>query len=472
MSKESPTHPGPVPFWALWRWPLHWQILLGLLIGVGVGYVIAAIALRSPGELRAVQVAVNGWDFIGLKLIGDLFLNGLKLVVIPLMTSSIVLAVFNLGQRGGFGRVGVRTIVYFLSTSLFAILLGLMLMNFFKPGVTDDGRPLLNAEVVSRFAAEQTVISNKVGDHTAGSFLDIFRAMVPDNPLKAAVEGNLLGLIVVSSFFGFFGARLPAGSVRQVFGDLWTAIYETTFMLTEFILRFAPLGVGALAATAMAENYARLAQEQRFHDLAWAVVSFSLITVGALSIHLFIVLPMLLLVLGRVNPLRHFRAMAPALATAFSTASSNATLPVTLECLERRAGVSNRIAGFVAPLGATVNMDGTALYECVAAMFIVQAFGVELSFAQQAFVVIVALLTSIGVAGVPSASLVAIVLILQSLSSQLAAQGVNIPLETGLPILLVFDRVLDMCRTSVNIFSDTVGAVLVARGEGEKVLTT
>jgi Na+/H+-dicarboxylate symporter len=178
---------------------------------------------------------------------------------------------------------------------------------------------------------------------------------------------------------------------------------------------------------------------------------------AALAFHFLVTLPLLLLLIGRVNPVLHYQAMAPALLTAFSTASSSATLPVTMDCVEKRAGVSNQTTSFVLPLGATVNMDGTALYECVAAMFIAQAYGVELGFAEQFVVVLLALLTSIGVAGIPAASLVAITIILTS---------VGLPVE-GVGLILAVDRVLDMCRTSVNVFSDSCGAVLIGRSEGE-----
>jgi Na+/H+-dicarboxylate symporter len=188
------------------------------------------------------------------------------------------------------------------------------------------------------------------------------------------------------------------------------------------------------------------------------VFLFFLTVLLALATHMFLTLPLMLKFLARVNPLRHFRAMAPALLTAFSTSSSSATLPITMDCVEKNAGVSNKTSSFVLPLGATVNMDGTALYECVAALFIAQAYGLELSFATQFLIVITALLTSIGVAGIPSASLVAIGIILGA---------VGLPLE-GIGMILVVDRVLDMCRTSVNVFSDSCGAVMIARSEGEE----
>jgi len=225
-----------------------------------------------------------------------------------------------------------------------------------------------------------------------------------------------------------------------------------------------------LIAGTVAKYYARLAPDDRFDQFVTGIGTFALTAFVALLIHFAVVLPLILAIAARVNPLRHYRAMAPALMTAFSTASSSATLPVTVECVEEGAGVSTRTAGFVLPLGATVNMDGTALYECVAAIFICQCFGVELSFAQQFFVVMVALLTSIGVAGVPSASIVAIVIILESISAQLAARDLIVPLTAGLGLIWVFDRPLDMCRTAVNIFSDSCGAVVIAASEGEKGL--
>jgi Na+/H+-dicarboxylate symporter len=253
------------------------------------------------------------------------------------------------------------------------------------------------------------------------------------------------------------------GGPRKTFENFWNAVYEVSLKVTGLVLAFAPLGVGMLVAATVSENYAKLAPDDRFGEFLGGIVTFTLIVLAALAIHLLIVLPLIMRFIARVRPSRHFRAMSPALMTAFSTASSSATLPVTMECVEERAGVSNRTTSFVLPLGATVNMDGTALYECAAAMFVCQAMGFSLALPQQFFVVLVALLTSIGVAGVPCASLVAIVIILQSLERQLGVTG----LVAALPILLVFDRLLDMCRTAVNIFSDSVGAVTIAKSEGE-----
>lgn len=218
-------------------------------------------------------------------------------------------------------------------------------------------------------------------------------------------------------------------------------------------MKFAPLGVFGLVAAVVTDTGAG-----QFLTLMETLGWFFLSVILALSIHMFVVMPLILRFVAGVNPLRHYRAMAPALLTAFSTASSSATLPLTIECVEKNAGVSNRTSSFVLPLGSTVNMDGTALYECVAAMFIAQAYGLDLSFTQQFVIVLLALLTSIGVAGIPSASLVAITIILGY---------IGLPAE-GIALIFVVDRILDMCRTAVNIFSDSCGAVTIGKLEGEE----
>lgn len=223
--------------------------------------------------------------------------------------------------------------------------------------------------------------------------------------------------------------------------------------ITDWVMKFAPIGVFALVAKVVASTGFAAFQP---------LIAFFFTVLGALAIHLLIVLPLMLRFIGGVNPRYHFQAMSPALLMAFSTASSSATLPVSMECVEKRAGVSNRTTSFVLPLGATVNMDGTALYECVAALFIAQAYGLDLDFTTQFTVVLVALLTSIGVAGIPAASLVAITIILTAIGLPIEAVG----------LILAVDRVLDMCRTSVNVFSDSCGAVLIGRLEGETDILT
>ncbi|HOD80447.1 MAG: Proton glutamate symport protein [Planctomycetes bacterium ADurb.Bin126] len=443
--------------WTPWRWKLHWQILLGLVLGLGLGLLSGRLALQAaPKASVARDILVGRWDYVLYSLAGQLFLNGLQLIVVPLVASSLVVAMRGIGQHASFGRLLSRTMAYYLVTSTIAILIGLALVNLIQPGVVESGKPVLSMESTQAFAQETTGLKQRAGGAQWRDFLNVFLEMVPPNIVAAAAEGRLLGLITVSMLIGYFNTRLT-GSRRQVVDDFWQGVYEVTLMITELVLRFAPLGVMALLARTFADSYASLAGDDRLIQFARIIAMFFVTVVSALAIHVLVVLPLILRLVGRVRPGRHFKAMAPALMTAFSTASSAATLPLTMECAEERAGVSRETCGFVLPLGATVNMDGTALYECVAAMFIAQAYGIHIPFAQQFFIVLVALLTSIGVAGVPQASLVAIVIILTS---------VGVPIE-GLAVILVVDRVLDMCRTAVNVFSDSCGAVVIARGEGQ-----
>ncbi len=464
--------PARSSLWQVWRWPLHWQIFLGLALGAALGLALGAHAISqipadTPADQRGVaggELVRDGGVFAVISLLADLFLRALFLIIIPLITTSIILAVARIGGQRDFGRLGLKALGFYLCTSLAAVVLGLALMNLVTPGIS-DGAPILQGQDLSAFTGAQAEVDKRVEGRQLADFLNVFRTMVPNNLVGAAVEGNFLGLIVVSLVVGYFCSRL-IDARRDTFLSFVEAVYDLTLMATEAILRFAPVGVLFLIARTFAEQHATLWPDGRFAAFITGIATFAAVALAALLIHVFVTMPLILLLVARVNPLRHYRAMAPALITAFSTASSAATLPLTLECVEKRAGVSPRIGGFVIPLGATVNMDGTALYECAAAIFICQAFGVELSLLQQGVIVLVALLTSVGVAGVPSASLVAIAVILQTVQGQLPPeQSVNLLLGMGL--LFVFDRPLDMVRTAVNIFGDSVGAVVLAKSEGE-----
>ncbi|MEM7626942.1 MAG: dicarboxylate/amino acid:cation symporter [Planctomycetota bacterium] len=458
-----------------WRWPLHWQILLGLFIGAALGYAIGAWAIDQVGDdtpsaqrgAVAAGHATSSYAYLLFDLLGDLFIQGLKLIIVPLVTSSIILAIVGIGRGAGIGRLGGKTLLYYGCTSLAAILIGLVLVNAVAPGINED-RGILVGQDLSAFEDAQEAVQGKTGGKTGADFLDVFRTMVPPNVIKAAADGSLLGLIVVSLFAGYFLARLETDG-QPVLIKFTQGVYDITLKITDVVLKLAPIGVMGLLAATVGEQYAKLRPDGRFEAFLTGILQFAGVALAALLLHLLVVMPMILMFVARVNPLRHYKAMAPALVTAFSTASSSATLPLTIDCVEKRAGVSNKTASFVLPLGATVNMDGTALYECVAAIFICQAFGVELTMAQQFMIVVTALLTSIGVAGVPSASLVAIVVILTAVEKQLPAGSLpeGASLVAGMGLLFVFDRPLDMCRTAVNIFSDSVGAVVLAKSEGE-----
>ena len=406
--------------------------MIALVLAVVCGLMFGAQAHIGPVTL--VQI----YDFIG-----TLFLNGLKMLIVPLVVSSIVTGVAGLGAIEGFGRLGLKTLGYYAATSLAAILVGLCLVNIIQPGVAKDelqsALPPLSEETESELA--------KTEGRGLGDIAKVFHRLVPENVVKSAVEGDMLGLIFFSLLLGYFITKLDPAKHTALLG-IFQAFYDVMLMITDLVMRFAAIGVFALVAKVVATTGL-----DAFKQVAWFFVTVLL----ALGLHLFGTLPLLMRFIGRVNPLRHYKAMTPAMLTAFSTASSSATLPLTLDCVQKRAGVSNRTASFVLPLGATVNMDGTALYECVAAMFIAQVYGIQLGFTTQFTIVLLALLTSIGVAGIPSASLVAIVIILNS---------VGLPPE-GIGLILAVDRILDMCRTSVNVFSDSCGAVIIGRSEGE-----
>jgi len=417
---------------------LHWQILIALVLAV-----VAGRLSGTDGSVLGVTLyAVYGF-------IGALFMNALKMIIVPLIMASIITGVSGMGGAKGLGRLGGKTLLFYMTTSLFAILTGLMFVNLLAPGII-DGEPARQVLGLSQQAANE--VAAKVADRSIADLSDVFLSMIPPNVIQAAADGQMLGLIVFSLLFGFFITRIDRDR-GALLGSFWQGVADVMMGITDLIMKFAPLGVFGLVAKTVAGVGA-----EQINDLAVSLGTFTLSVLLALAVHTLVTLPLMLRIVGGVSPLAHFAAMMPALLTAFSTASSSATLPMTMECVQDNARVSKRTSSFVLPLGATVNMDGTALYECVAAMFIAQAYGLELSFVTQFTVVLVALLTSIGVAGIPAASLVAITIILAT---------VGLPAE-GIGLILAVDRILDMFRTSVNVFSDSCGAVIIARTEGEK----
>ncbi len=418
---------------------LHTQIFIALGFAVFFGWLI------NTNTTDTFQPGILGVPFVSMfDYIGTLFLNALKMIIVPLITSSIIVGVAGIGSGGNLGKLGGKTLLFYASTTLAAILVGLILVNAFSPG-TVDGEPARDL-----LALDQDVeaIAQRVEGRGAGDVAEIFLRMVPPNIIEAAAEGQMLGLIFFAILFGFFMTRLDNEFAEPLY-RFWNGVFHVMMRMTEWIMLFAPIGVFGLVAKTVAETG---------FDAAGPLLLFSFVVILALAVHAFVTLPVLIRFVGKANPLKTIAAMSPAMLTAFSTASSSATLPVTMDRLEEKVGVSNATSSFVLPLGATVNMNGTALYECVAAMFIAQAYGLDLTFGVQFSIVVIALLTSIGVAGVPSASLVAIAIILAA---------IGLPVE-AIGVLLVFDRVLDMARTSINVWGDAVCATIVARLSGEK----
>lgn len=411
-------------------------ILIAMIIGAAVG---AAI-----NKWWGVDVAIGSVKIVPvLDLVGGMFINLLKMIIVPLILASVITGVAGLGSGPDLGKLGVKTLLFYLVTTLLAVLLALALVNIIVPGVR-DGVPVKDLLALTSDAKE---VTEGVMHRAETGVLDSIRGIIPANIVDAAVNTKMLGLVLFSVLFGFFLARIPQPQQGNLLG-MWQGIFMVMMRITGFVMLVAPIGVFALIAKVIATAGFAGAE-----PLLW----FALCVVGGLLIYGFVVLPALLAVVARVNPWRIYPAMAPALLTAFSTASSSATLPLSLECLEQRAKVSERVAGFVMPLGASMNHAGSALYECAAAMFIAQAYGLHLSFVTQFTVVILALVTSMGMAGIPAASLVGITIILAA---------VGLPPE-AIAVLLIFDRILDMCRTAINVLADAACAVIVARLEGE-----
>ena len=418
---------------------LHWQILGAIVLAIIVGQMV------KSGTTEDFAPNLFGTPFLTMfDFVGTMFLNALKMIIVPLITSSIIVGVAGIGSGGNLGSLGGKTLLFYATTTLAAILIGLIIINAVQPGIS-GGEP---AGEMLALEADTTDISAKVEGRGVSDVAAVFQRMIPPNVVKAAVDGNMLGLIFFAILFGYFMTHLAHQYAEPLF-NFWNGVFHVMMSMTEFIMKFAPIGVFALVAEVMATAG---------FSAAKPLAIFALCVLAALGVHAFITLPLLLRFVGKVKPYTTMAGASPAMLTAFSTASSSATLPVTMDCLEDNIGVSNKVSSFVLPLGATVNMNGTALYECAAAVFLAQAYGLELTFGVQFSIVVIALLTSIGVAGVPSASLVAIAIILAA---------VGLPVE-AIGVLMVFDRILDMCRTSINVWGDACCATIVARLQGEK----
>ncbi len=397
---------------------LHWQILIAL--GAGVLF----------GIFCKNQVIYFSW-------MGDLFLRALKMIIVPLVLSSMISGVTSIGNFGSLGRIAGKTLAYYIFTSLFAIITGLVLVNIFKPGVG----------VSLNFSQSPTGITS-----ASGSFMTTLYNIIPENIFKTASDNSqMLGLIFFALVFGYFINKLDEKNKTTLTG-FFNAVFEVMMKITFFVIRFTPLGIFAIVATVVSQQTNLLAVLQ-------GLGVYMFVVIFGISIHFFISLPLSIRLLSKVHPYRHMNAVKNVIFTAFSTSSSNATLPLTIEEVEKNCGVSNKISSFTLPLGATINMNGTALYECVAALFIAQAYGVDLSFTKQLIIVLISLLAAIGSAGIPMAGMVMMGIVLSA---------VGLPLE-GIGLILSVDRLLDMFRTATNVFGDTCGAVIIASSEGEQL---
>ena len=393
---------------------IHTQILIAIVLGVVAGILL-------------------GEKTVHIKIVGDMFIRLLKAIIIPLILSSMVAGIVSLGDVRKLGRIGLRTFIYYTATTTLAVGVGLILVNLMKPGVGVD----MGVEAAIDLSGKEIP-----------SVVSIIKDIIPANIFDAMAKDKVLSVIFFSLLLG--GAISSVGEKGRPLVTLFEAFNKVMMKITDWIMHLAPFGVFALMAYTIGSMGLSVIKP--------LIVYMATVVLG-LTIHACITLPILLSTLGKYSPLKFIRDVFSAVATAFSTASSAATLPITMDCLQENTGISNKVTSFVLPLGATVNMDGTALYEAVAAMFVAQAYGIDLSIGQQLIIMLTATLASIGAAAIPGAGLVTMVIVLKA---------VNLPLE-GIGMILAVDRILDMFRTAVNVWGDACGAAVVANLEGEQL---
>ncbi len=399
------------------KFKLHWQILVALILALIYGSVFKE------------HIDYVSW-------LGDLFIRALKMIVIPLIITSLITGITNVGSSKNLGRLSVKTLVYYITTSLLAIITGLILVNIIKPGA---GFEITVAQDISKLGIVQKPLKETLIN------------IVPNNIFRAFTSENMLSIIFFSILFGFFIIQIQ-DKHRELLTDFFSASFRVMMKITLFVIKFAPLGIFGIVAKVIAE-------QENLLDLFKSIGLFMAVVTAGLLFHAVVTLPSILKFIGRTNPLKFFNSVLTPLLTAFSTQSSNATLPLTIEAVEDNAGVSNKISSFTLPLGATINMDGTALYELAVAGFVAQIYGIDLSISQQVVMVLTALLASIGTAAIPMASLVTMTIIFTA---------VGLPLE-AIAIVMPVERILDMFRTTVNVWSDCCGAATIAVSEGEKL---
>ncbi len=446
------------------RLALHWKIIVGLVLGIVVGLAInamwtqetwASMGVNDPAAFVAGAEVAEGSPNGGATFVahaarfagnlnafvGDLFIRGLMLIAVPIVVFSLIVGASSLNDLAKLSRIGGKTIGIYLVTTAVAITVGLVLANIAKPGsfVTEETRD----GFVASFGAEA---DEKVAAAMRPDGWRILLDIVPANPFAAIAEGSMLQIVFASLLVGIALTLIEREKARPVIA-FFDAMTDVVIKVVHVVLMLAPYAVFAL----ICEQIAELGL-----DILGSLAVYSLVVVAGLGIMMFVVYPLVLRVFTPVGYGRFFRAMSPAQLLAFSSASSSATLPVTMECAEERLGVKEEVSSFVLPIGATINMDGTALYQGVAAVFIAQLYAMDLTIGQQLQIVLTATLASIGTAGVPGVGMIMLVIVLQS---------VGIPLE-GIAVILGVDRILDMCRTSCNVTGDAMVCAVVASSEG------
>jgi Na+/H+-dicarboxylate symporter len=397
---------------------LHTKILIGMVLGVIIGIIF---------KEKAVLI----------KPLGTLFIRLITMVVVPLVFVSLFIGTASLGDIKKLGRIGVKAFLYFFVTTAVAISIGVTIANLVKPGIGLD--PSVQAQLKKDYQQEKVFDFKRLEERP--SLIETIVNVVPTNPIKALAEGNMLQIIFLAIIFGIAITLIKKEKAKSVI-EFFDGLNDTIIQIVHIVMRLAPYGVFALIAAVVGEFGI---------DILLPLVKYSLVVVSGLFIYTFSVNCLTVGIIGRYSPLRFFKNYRPAMLIAFSTSSSNAALPVAMECVEEKMNVPKEITSFVLPLGATINMDGTALYQGVAAIFIAQIYGMGLGISQQLTIILTATLASVGAAGVPGAGIITLAMVLQA---------INVPLE-GIALILGVDRILDMLRTTTNIIGDAAGAVVV-----------
>ncbi len=411
---------------------LYTKISIGLVLGALVG--VFANLVGADWLVNSILV---------VKPLGTAFIKAITMIVIPLVVASLVVGVASLGDLRTLGRFGGKTVAYYITTTAIAVTIGLTLSNIVKPGsgVAAESREQLMQDYAPESEGRIALAEERP------SVADILLSMIPSNPVSAAANGDMLALIVFTLVFGA-AASLLNDEHKRAFLGFFEAVNQISMIVIGWIMKTAPYAVFVLLAAVTAEFG---------FDILQSLALYTVTVIIGLLIHGTVTYSLAVRIIGGLNPLYFFRRIREAQILGFSTSSSNATLPVTIAVAEKELGVSNRVASFVLPLGATINMDGTALYQGVAVMFIAQVFGIDLHWTAQLTVVLTATLASVGAAGVPSAGIITLVLVLQN---------AGVP-ETGIALILGVDRILDMLRTAVNITGDLSAATCIAQSEAE-----
>ena len=417
---------------------LYTKILIGLIAGAGAGIVANVFAIQPLQDL-----------FTALEPIGTAFIRLITMIVIPLVVASLLVGTASLGDLRKLGRIGGKTLAYYLCTTAIAVSIGLLLSQVIQPGARVD--EATRTELAERYGGDAQARMDLA--ETAPGTVETLLNIIPRNPIQAAAEMDLLPLIFFTIVFGAAISMVKA-EYREPVLDVFNGINEASMIVIDWVMKLAPYAVFALIASVVA-NFGL--------DLLRSLLVYSLTVVAGLALHAFGTYAISVRLLAKLNPLQFYKRIGKASLVAFSTSSSNATLPVTMETAEEELGVSKEVSSFVLPLGATINMDGTALYQAVAVMFIAQIYGIPLGIGDQLVVVLTATLASIGTAGVPSAGIIMLIIVLNSV-------GLQGQVQAGIALILGVDRILDMLRTMVNVTGDLSASAFVARSEGEKLV--